>query len=95
MTESIQRQIRDINKTPVDGYKMQTITCSAGISVAPYGAKSVKELLDNADMAVFHYFPLNPEFHALCLPLNGLPSKSNTTDIMISQAPPDISYIPE
>lgn len=54
LTESIQRQIRDINKTPVDGYKMQTITCSAGISVAPYGAKSVKELLDNADMAVFH-----------------------------------------
>lgn len=54
LTESIQRQIRDINKVSVDGYKMQTITCSAGISVAPYGAKSMKELLDNADMAVFH-----------------------------------------
>lgn len=54
LTESILKQIRDINKAPVDGYKMQTITCSAGISVAPYGAKTVKELLDNADMAVFH-----------------------------------------
>lgn len=54
LTESILKQIREINKAPVDGYKMQTITCSAGISVAPYGAKTVKELLDNADMAVFH-----------------------------------------
>ena len=54
LTESVLKQIRDINKAPIDGYKMQVITCSAGISVAPYGAKTVKELLDNADMAVFH-----------------------------------------
>ncbi len=54
LSESIQRQIRDINKVAVDGYKMQTITCSIGISVAPYVARTEKELLDNADMAVFH-----------------------------------------
>ena len=54
LAESIHRQILDINKAPIDGYKMQIITCSIGISVAPYGAKTIKELLDNADMAVFH-----------------------------------------
>ena len=35
-------------------YKLKAITVSAGISAAPYAAKSVKELLDNVDLAVYH-----------------------------------------
>ena len=35
-------------------YKLKVLTISAGISAAPYAAKSVEELLENADMAVNH-----------------------------------------
>lgn len=35
-------------------YKLKVLTISAGISAVPYAAKSVEELLENADMAVNH-----------------------------------------
>ena len=35
-------------------YKLKVLTVSVGISAAPYAAKTAKELLDNADMAVNH-----------------------------------------
>ena len=33
---------------------LKQLTVSAGISVAPYAAHTEKELLDNADLAVYH-----------------------------------------
>ena len=33
-------------------YKLKILTVSVGISAAPYAARSAKELLDNADLAV-------------------------------------------
>lgn len=53
MTESIRKQIREMNRDSED-YKLKTLTVSAGISVAPYGASSASELVNNADMAVYH-----------------------------------------
>ncbi|MDD2371339.1 MAG: diguanylate cyclase [Firmicutes bacterium] len=52
LTESIRDQISEIT-TSMTGERLKRLTISAGISVAPYGAKSVKELIDNADQAVF------------------------------------------
>lgn len=53
LAESISRQIYMMNNQEKD-YKLKAITVSAGISAAPYAAKSVKELLDNVDLAVYH-----------------------------------------
>lgn len=53
LAESISRQIYVMNNQKRD-YKMKAITVSAGVSAAPYAAKSVKELLDNVDLAVYH-----------------------------------------
>lgn len=52
LTESIRDQIGTIGKNILN-YRQKSITISAGISIAPFGAKSVKELLDNADHAVY------------------------------------------
>lgn len=53
LVKSIQRQIFQMTDTTVD-YKLKVLTVSVGISAAPYAAKTAKELLDNADMAVNH-----------------------------------------
>lgn len=53
LAESIRTQIMDMNKYATD-YKLKALTVSIGISAAPYAARSVKELVDNADMAVYH-----------------------------------------
>ncbi|MBQ7840443.1 MAG: diguanylate cyclase, partial [Lachnospiraceae bacterium] len=53
LTESIRNQIYHMDWTEED-YKLKVLTVSAGISAAPYAARSVKELVDNADMAVYH-----------------------------------------
>ncbi len=52
LAESIRDQIGELTKS-LNGDRLKRLTISAGISVAPYGAKSVKELIDNADQAVF------------------------------------------
>lgn len=52
LTESIRDQISSITHNSA-GQRQKSLTISAGISVAPFGAKSVKELLDNADHAVY------------------------------------------
>lgn len=52
MAESIRDQIALVGKN-VQNYHQKSITISGGISIAPYGAKSVKELLDNAEHAVY------------------------------------------
>lgn len=53
LTESIRNQIYYMNHECRD-YKLKAITVSAGISVAPYAAKTVRELLENVDLAVYH-----------------------------------------
>ncbi len=52
IAESIRDQIGEIVLSET-GDRLKRLTISVGISVAPYGAKSVKELIDNADQAVF------------------------------------------
>ena len=53
LVESICDQIRQMHQ---DGemVHLKQLTVSAGISVAPYAAHTEKELLDNADLAVYH-----------------------------------------
>ena len=53
LTESIQKQIFYMNQHSAD-CKLKVLTISAGISAAPYAARTVKELLENVDMAVYH-----------------------------------------
>lgn len=53
LMESIQKQIYEMNSHE-QNFKLKAITVSVGISAAPYAAKSVKELLNNVDMAVYH-----------------------------------------
>lgn len=53
LTESIRNQIYCMNHESSE-YRLKPITISAGISVAPFAAKSVKELLENVDLAVYH-----------------------------------------
>lgn len=53
LTESIRKQIMHMDRD-CDDYRLKALTISAGISAAPYGASSATELLNNADMAVYH-----------------------------------------
>lgn len=53
LAESIRTQIMDMNKAMVD-YTLKVLTVSGGVCSIPYAASSVKELIDNADMAVYH-----------------------------------------
>ncbi len=50
---SLRDQIGKIGKTE-NSFRQKTLTISAGICISPYGAKSVKELLDNAEHAIYH-----------------------------------------
>lgn len=53
LAEYLHRQIFSIRRKSED-HKLKVLTISVGISVFPYGAKSAKELLENADLAVHH-----------------------------------------
>jgi diguanylate cyclase (GGDEF)-like protein/putative nucleotidyltransferase with HDIG domain len=53
LTESIRDQIALLSKSSNGSYQ-KTITISAGISIAPYGAKNVKELIENAEQAIYN-----------------------------------------
>lgn len=52
LSYTISRQIMNMNKADSD-YALKVLTVSCGISSIPYDASSDKELLQNADMAVF------------------------------------------
>ncbi len=53
LAENISSQIRTMNKQSKDGYlKMLTVSC--GICGIPYAANSTRELLQNAEQAVYH-----------------------------------------
>lgn len=53
MTMLICEEIRNLNQEN-ETIKLKSLTVSAGISTTPYAAKSVKELLENVDIAVYH-----------------------------------------
>lgn len=51
LAESIRSQIMEMNKSATD-YALKILTVSGGVCSIPYAASTVKELIDNADMAV-------------------------------------------
>lgn len=53
LVESIAKQIFVMNNQRTD-MKLKAVTVSAGISAAPYAARTVKELMENVDLAVYH-----------------------------------------
>ncbi len=53
LTESIRDQIALLGKSSNSSYQ-KIITISAGISIVPYGAKNVKELIENAEQAIYN-----------------------------------------
>lgn len=53
MAENIRLQIADMNKHNKE-YRLKILTLSGGICAIPYAASSVKELIDNADRAIYY-----------------------------------------
>lgn len=53
LIQNICEQIFNMNRQERN-FKLKSVTVSAGISAAPYAARSVKELLENVDLAVYH-----------------------------------------
>lgn len=53
LAETIRLQISNMNKRVAE-YSFKTLTLSGGICSIPYAASSVKELIDNADRAIYH-----------------------------------------
>ena len=55
ITDAVLQQISVMNKSVDDDadYSTRVLTASCGICTAPYGASSARELIDNADMAVY------------------------------------------
>ncbi|HWQ77631.1 MAG TPA: HD domain-containing phosphohydrolase [Anaerovoracaceae bacterium] len=53
LAENIRKQILNMNKRARD-YTLKVLTVSGGICAIPYSASTVKQLIDNADMAVYH-----------------------------------------
>lgn len=53
LAENIHKQILNMNKRAKD-YTLKALTVSGGICAIPHSAGTVKQLIDNADMAVYH-----------------------------------------
>lgn len=53
LAENIRKQILNMNKRARD-YTLKVLTVSGGICAIPHSASTVKQLIDNADMAVYH-----------------------------------------
>lgn len=53
LVESIAKQIYNMNSREKD-VKLKAVTVSAGISATPYAVKTMKELMEAVDMAVYH-----------------------------------------
>ena len=53
LAENIRKQILNMNKKSKD-YPLKALTVSGGICAIPHSANTVKQLVDNADMAVYH-----------------------------------------
>lgn len=52
LAEAIRKQIMNMNKRDSD-YALKMLTVSGGISSIPYSASNVKQLIENADMAIY------------------------------------------
>lgn len=52
IAETIRKQIMDMNRREED-YTFKMLTVSGGISSYPYSASTVKELIDNVDLAIY------------------------------------------
>ncbi|HVI39774.1 MAG TPA: HD domain-containing phosphohydrolase, partial [Anaerovoracaceae bacterium] len=53
LAENIRKQILNMNKRAKD-YTLKVLTVSGGICAIPHSASTIKQLIDNADMAVYH-----------------------------------------
>nr|WP_122013510.1 HD domain-containing phosphohydrolase [Maliibacterium massiliense] len=53
LAENIRRQILAMNKSAED-YTLKVLTVSGGVCSIPYAASNLQQLIDNADMAVYH-----------------------------------------
>lgn len=53
LAETIRLQISEMNKRVAE-YSFKTLTLSGGICSIPYAASSIRELIDNADRAIYH-----------------------------------------
>ncbi|MDD4565555.1 MAG: diguanylate cyclase [Eubacteriales bacterium] len=53
IAENIRKQISNINKKTKD-YALKALTVSGGICAIPHSASTLRQLVDNADMAVYH-----------------------------------------
>jgi putative nucleotidyltransferase with HDIG domain len=53
LAENIRKQILNMNKRSKD-YTLKVLTVSGGICAIPHSASTVRQLIDNADMAVYH-----------------------------------------
>lgn len=53
LIESIAKQIYVMNNSRTD-MRLKAVTVSAGISATPYAVKTIKELMDTVDLAVYH-----------------------------------------
>ena len=54
MADNIRQQVMDINKQrPNQFYRQKVLTISAGICAIPYAANNRKQLMDNADQALY------------------------------------------
>lgn len=53
LAQNIQEQVAQSAFDP-NGARLKTLTMSGGVCVAPYGASTLKELVENADMAVYN-----------------------------------------
>lgn len=53
LAENIRKQVANINQDQ-EAAAMRTLTLSCGICIMPYTATTVKQLIENADMAVFN-----------------------------------------
>lgn len=52
LAETIRKQIMNMNKRETD-YALKMLTVSGGICSIPYSASNVKQLIENADMAIY------------------------------------------
>lgn len=53
LAETIRKQILQMNKKKTD-YALKVLTVSGGVCSIPYAASNVRQLIDNADMAVYN-----------------------------------------
>ncbi|MBR0598871.1 HD domain-containing phosphohydrolase [Sinanaerobacter chloroacetimidivorans] len=53
LAETIRKQILNMNKRESD-YSLKMLTVSGGVCSIPYAANNVKQLIDNADMAIYN-----------------------------------------